>query len=81
MENDLAQALDEDSFRTLFEKAEHTIVLDYLRSRTTEHAEVVLPAATFAESSGTFVNNEGRAQRFYEVVPPGRDRSARAGSG
>jgi len=28
----------------------------------------VLPAATFAESDGTFVNNEGRAQRFYQVL-------------
>jgi NADH-quinone oxidoreductase subunit G len=31
---------------------------------------VVLPAATFAEGDGTMVNNEGRAQRFYQVFPP-----------
>jgi len=29
----------------------------------------VLPAGTFAESDGTLVNNEGRAQRFYQVFP------------
>ncbi len=28
-----------------------------------------LPAATFAEGDGTIVNNEGRAQRFYQVFP------------
>jgi NADH-quinone oxidoreductase subunit G len=33
----------------------------------TPKAEVVLPAATFAEGDGTLVNNEGRAQRFYQV--------------
>jgi NADH-quinone oxidoreductase subunit G len=27
-----------------------------------------LPAATFAESEGTIINNEGRAQRFYKAV-------------
>jgi len=70
MENDLARRLDPDSFRILFEKAEHTIVLDYLRNPTTENAEVVLPTATSPESSGTIVNNEGRAQRFYAAVNP-----------
>ncbi len=29
----------------------------------------LLPAATFAESDGTIINNEGRAQRFYNVLP------------
>ena len=39
---------------------------------TVAHAAVVLPAATFAETSGTFINNEGRAQRFFQVFdPPG----------
>ena len=31
---------------------------------------MLLPAATFAEGSGTLVNSEGRAQRFYPVFPP-----------
>jgi len=46
------------------------IVLDSLPNETTARAEVVLPAATFAESTGTFVSSEGRAQRFFEVLPP-----------
>jgi len=31
---------------------------------------VVFPAGSFAESDGTFVNNEGRAQRFFQVFVP-----------
>ena len=41
---------------------------------------MVFPAATFAEASGTLVNNEGRAQRFYEVFVP-RATSRQAGAG
>jgi NADH-quinone oxidoreductase subunit G len=32
-----------------------------------------LPAGTFAESDGTVINNEGRAQRFYQVHVPDND--------
>jgi NADH-quinone oxidoreductase subunit G len=37
-----------------------------------ERADVILPGATFAEKSGTYVNTEGRVQRsFRAVTPPG----------
>ena len=42
-------------------------------NETTEKADFVLPSGTFAESTGTIVNNEGRAQRYYRVLP-GKDR-------
>ena len=29
-----------------------------------------MPAGTFAESDGTLVNSEGRAQRFFQVFVP-----------
>ena len=45
------------------------MVIDSLENKTTENAELVLPAATFAESEGTLVNNEGRAQRYFPVYP------------
>jgi NADH-quinone oxidoreductase subunit G len=48
-------------------------VLDHLQHATAARAEVVLPAATFAEGDGTLVNNEGRAQRFYQVFSPQDD--------
>ncbi len=36
-----------------------------------ERAEVVLPVTAWVEMDGTFVNNEGRAQRFRQVMQPG----------
>jgi NADH-quinone oxidoreductase subunit G len=45
--------------------------VDHLANATTERAEIVLPAATFAEGDGTLVSNEGRAQRFFQAFVPG----------
>ena len=50
--------------------ARHVVVLDYFANRTTAKAELVLPTGTFAETDGTLVNNEGRAQRSFAVFPP-----------
>jgi NADH-quinone oxidoreductase subunit G len=35
-----------------------------------DYADVLLPIAPFAETSGTFVNTEGRVQSFYAVTKP-----------
>jgi len=57
--------------------AAHVIALDSLPHGSTARAEIVLPAAPFAEADGTFVNNEGRAQRFFQVyVPSGEIRES-----
>jgi NADH-quinone oxidoreductase subunit G len=76
LENDLyrrAPAAEVDAF---LKAAAHVIVLDHLPNRTTEKAELVLPVGTFAESDGTFVSSEGRAQRFFQVFVPQNDISA-----
>ena len=73
VENDLyrrAPAHEVDSF---LHAAAHVIVLDHLPTPTTGKAELVLPAATFAESTGTFVSSEGRAQRYFQVFVPQND--------
>jgi|HubBroStandDraft_6_1064221.scaffolds.fasta_scaffold01943_6 NADH-quinone oxidoreductase subunit G len=73
LENDLyrrAPAVEVDSF---LKAAAHAIVLDHLANATTEKAELILPAGTFAESDGTFVSSEGRAQRFFQVFVPQND--------
>jgi NADH-quinone oxidoreductase subunit G len=49
------------------------IVIDHLAHATAARADLVLPAATFAEGDGTLVNNEGRAQRFFQVMAPAGD--------
>ena len=35
-----------------------------------EYADVLLPVAPFTETSGSFVNTEGRVQSFNAVVKP-----------
>lgn len=70
LENDLYRRADRARVDAFFAASQHVIALDSLPSRTTERAEAVLPAATFAESSGTLVNYEGRAQRFYAAFAP-----------
>ncbi len=50
--------------------ARNVIAIDYLDNAMMARAGMVLPAATFAESDGTLVNSEGRAQRFFKVMPP-----------
>jgi NADH-quinone oxidoreductase subunit G len=40
---------------------------------TLEYADVLLPITPFTESSGTFVNTEGRVQSFNSVVRPQGD--------
>jgi NADH-quinone oxidoreductase subunit G len=72
LENDLFRRAEAAPTNSFLAGVRHVIVLDHLGNATTEEAELVFPAATFAETSGTLVNNEGRAQRFYGVfVPPG----------
>lgn len=70
LENDLyrrAPSADIDGFINGLDKL---VVLDHLKNRTGEQANLVLAAATFAESSGTFVNYEGRAQHYYSTYKP-----------
>jgi len=41
-------------------------------SDAARNATAILPATTFAEMEGTFINHEGRVQRFHQaLVPPG----------
>jgi len=70
VENDLYRRAPAAEVDSLLKAAAHVIALDHLVNSTTEKAELVLPAATFAESTGTFVSSEGRAQRYFEVFVP-----------
>jgi NADH-quinone oxidoreductase subunit G len=46
-----------------------TVVQELFLTETARRADVVLPAAAWAERDGTFTNGERRAQRFYPAVP------------
>jgi len=69
LENDIFRTLDAASAQTIFSNT-HVIAIDHMSTATTGRAEVVLPAAAFPEASGTLVNNEGRAQRLFQVFVP-----------
>lgn len=69
LENDLYKREPAAALEELFEQAGYVISLEHSASETTRRSDAVLPAATFAEGSGTLVNNEMRAQRFFRAMP------------
>jgi len=46
------------------------VVQDIFLSETAQEADVVLPAASFAEKDGTFTNTERRVQRVRKAIEP-----------
>ncbi|ANE49560.1 NADH-quinone oxidoreductase subunit NuoG [Flavisolibacter tropicus] len=70
LENDLYHSTNAPIADELFKLSGKVIVIDHLHNRTTEKADILIPAATFAEADGTLINYEGRAQRFYQVFMP-----------
>ncbi|UCF99346.1 MAG: formate dehydrogenase subunit alpha [Spirochaetaceae bacterium] len=55
------------------EALEFLVVQDIFMSETAQYADVVLPAASFAEKDGTFTNTERRVQLLRKVLdPPGQ---------
>jgi NADH-quinone oxidoreductase subunit G len=70
LENDLYRRFPRSAVDELLASAERIIVLDHLGNETTARASLLLPAATIAESDGTLVSSEGRAQRFFQIFPP-----------
>ena len=73
LENDLYRRAPTEDVDAFLGGAEHVIVLDHVENATSAKAELVLPAGTFAETDGTLINNEARAQRFFQVFVPQGD--------
>ncbi len=70
MENDLYRHAPAACVDAALAKAQHIIVVDHQHTAVMDKAQLVLSAASFAESDGTLVNQEGRAQRFFQVYDP-----------
>jgi NADH-quinone oxidoreductase subunit G len=51
-------------------KLDFLVVQELFETETTKHADVVLPAASFAETDGTYTNNAGQVQRVRQSIPP-----------
>ncbi|MFB6351989.1 MAG: NADH-quinone oxidoreductase subunit NuoG [Bradymonadaceae bacterium] len=73
LENDLYRRAGPDEVDGFLEDCGDVVCLDHSEQRTVDRADVILPAGTFAESTGTLVNYEGRAQRFHRVTTPRGD--------
>ena len=67
VENDLSRRVPAARLEAALSRVKNLVVLDYISNATTARASLLLPAGSFAESDGTLVNNEGRAQRFFQV--------------
>lgn len=50
--------------------ADMVVALSAYKHHAIDYADVLLPIAPFTETSGTFVNTEGRAQSFKGLVKP-----------
>ncbi|WQG57443.1 NADH-quinone oxidoreductase subunit NuoG [Pseudomonas sp. RTB3] len=70
LENDLYHRVDAATVDAAFNAAKVVIVADHQKTPTSDRADLVLPAASFAEGDGTLVSQEGRAQRFFQVYDP-----------
>src|SRR4029450_5717819 len=77
MGEDIAQT-DPDSahVRAALAACDLVVVQEIFLSKTAQLADVVLPAASFLEKDGTFVNFDRRFQRVRPALgPPGRART------
>ncbi len=50
--------------------ADFVVVMSPYKGKSLDYADVLLPIAPWTETSGTFVNTEGRVQSFGAVVKP-----------
>ncbi len=75
-ENPMLSDPDQAHARHALENLEFLAVQDIFLTETAALADVVLPAACYAEKDGTFTNTERRVQRVRKAVePPGEARA------
>jgi len=74
-ENPLVSDPDLNHVKKSLKALDLLVVQDLFLTETAQTADVVLPAACFAEKNGTFTNTERRVQRVRKAVdPPGQAR-------
>lgn len=72
-ENPMVSDPDLNHVKHALESTEFLVVQDIFLTETAQLADVVLPAAAFAEKDGTFSNTERRVQRVRKAInPPGQ---------
>jgi formate dehydrogenase alpha subunit len=74
-ENPMISDPDVNHVKKCLEALDFFVVQDIFLSETAQLADVVFPAASFAEKEGTFTNTERRVQRVRRALaPPGEAR-------
>ncbi len=74
VENDLYRRGPKEIVDALLANIPNVIVIDSMDNPTLSASSLALPAASFAESEGTLVSMEGRAQRHFPVFVPAHER-------
>ena len=69
-ENPMVSDPDINHVRKALSNVDFLVVQDIFMTETSELADVILPAASFAEKDGTFSNTERRVQRVREAIKP-----------
>lgn len=69
-ENPAVSGPDSGHVREALERLDFLVVADILENETMSYADVVLPAASFAEKDGTITNTERRVQRIRKAIEP-----------
>jgi formate dehydrogenase major subunit/formate dehydrogenase alpha subunit len=74
-ENPLISSPDRQQVQKALESLDFLVVQDIFLTETAQLADVVLPAASFAEQEGTFINTERRVQRVRRgIIPVGQSK-------
>jgi len=71
VENDLYRRAPLAAVERFLSRLGACVVIDSVPTATAGHADLLLPSTGFAETQGTLINNEGRAQALYPVYPVG----------
>ncbi len=69
-ENPMMSDPDQNHVRKAMEKLDFIVVQDIFPTLTTEYADVILPATSYAEKDGTFTSTERRVQRVRKAIEP-----------
>jgi NADH-quinone oxidoreductase subunit G len=70
LDQDLVKRIGGEAVETWLRRFDFVIYQGSNHNKTSERADLLLPAATYAEAEGTFTNFAGRVQRIQAAVTP-----------
>jgi len=60
--------MTEDFDESKYKRVKHLVVFGTNKNSLTDLAEILIPTKSFAEQTGSFINEDGRMQRFFSMV-------------